>query len=146
MFVHDVCTLHAGQHLIGVSMVPIGRHPNGTQPPLGILGEAPANSSFRFANAADRPSTESGGQWCRCYEFLQQWVSIQTPGISSPTLQRPCAPARVRDMLTDQHSSGSVRPASCLCGLSAKGYSHAIVAQLKPTSSNGLKRTWFHWR
>jgi len=46
----DVCTLYAGglsaQHLVGVSMVSISRHPNwGTQPPLGQTGPsiAPVN-------------------------------------------------------------------------------------------------------
>ena len=74
--------------------------------------------SWRPSHKPDCPSTEIGGQCCRCYEFLQLWVSTQTPGTTSQTLQRPCALARVRDMLTDQHSSGSVCPGSCLCGFS----------------------------
>jgi len=48
--IHDVCTLYAGglsaQHLFGVSMVSIGRHPSwGTRPPLSQTGPsiAPEN-------------------------------------------------------------------------------------------------------
>jgi len=39
--------------------------------------------SWRPLHIPDRPSTESGVQCCRCYEFLQLWVSIQTPSRSS---------------------------------------------------------------
>jgi len=43
---HTICRGLSAQHLVGVSMVSIGRHPNwGTRPPLGQTGPsiAPEN-------------------------------------------------------------------------------------------------------